>query len=62
MAFRVSVGGATAAGPRTTINTQAISISRKFGVTSRADGIERAVKLGLLEDSLYPARAMAAPR
>ena len=42
---------------RTTIKTQAISIYRKFGVSSRADAIERAVGLGLLEDSHYPARA-----
>jgi LuxR family maltose regulon positive regulatory protein len=44
---------------RTTIKTQAISIYRKFGVTSRAEAIERAVDLGLLEDSQYSARAEA---
>ena len=43
---------------RTTIKTQAISIYRKFGVSSRADAIERAVELGLLDDSRYPARAV----
>jgi LuxR family maltose regulon positive regulatory protein len=42
---------------RTTIKTQASSIYRKFGVTSRAEAIERAVELGLLEDSRYAARA-----
>ena len=42
---------------RTTIKSQAISIYRKFGVTSRAEAIERAVELGLLEDSLHPVRA-----
>ena len=42
---------------RTTIKTQAVSIYRKFGVSSRAEAIERAVELGLLEDSRYPARA-----
>jgi LuxR family maltose regulon positive regulatory protein len=42
---------------RTTIKTQAISIYRKFGVSSRAEAIERAVELGLLEDSRYPARS-----
>ena len=42
---------------RTTIKTQAISIYRKFGVSSRAEAIERAIELGLLEDTLYPARA-----
>jgi LuxR family maltose regulon positive regulatory protein len=45
---------------RTTIKTHAISIYRKFGVSSRAEAIERAVELGLLEDALYPARARAA--
>ncbi|MDA0167381.1 LuxR C-terminal-related transcriptional regulator [Solirubrobacter ginsenosidimutans] len=40
---------------RTTIKTQAISIYRKFGVSSRAEAIGRAVELGLLEDSRYPA-------
>ena len=44
---------------RTTIKTQAISIYRKFGVSSRAEAIERAVELGLLEDSRYAARAEA---
>jgi LuxR family transcriptional regulator, maltose regulon positive regulatory protein len=38
---------------RTTVKTQAISIYRKFGVSSRAEAIERAVQLGLLEDSSY---------
>ena len=42
---------------RTTIKTQAGSIYRKFGVSSRAEAIERAVELGLLEDSRYTARA-----
>jgi LuxR family transcriptional regulator, maltose regulon positive regulatory protein len=36
---------------RTTIKTQASSIYRKFGVASRAEAIERAVEIGLLEDS-----------
>ena len=47
---------------RTTIKTHAISIYRKFGVSSRAEAIERAVELGLLEDSPYAARPRAAPR
>ena len=42
---------------RTTIKTQAGSIYRKFGVSSRAEAIERAVELGLLEDTQYQARA-----
>jgi LuxR family maltose regulon positive regulatory protein len=46
---------------RTTVKTQAISIYRKFGVSSRGDAIERAVELGLLEDSPYLARANPSP-
>ena len=42
---------------RTTVKTHAGSIYRKFGVSSRSEAIERAIELGLLEDSLYPARA-----
>ena len=41
---------------RTTIKSQAGSIYRKFGVSSRAEAIERAVELGLLEDTSYSAR------
>jgi LuxR family maltose regulon positive regulatory protein len=40
---------------RTTIKTQASSIYRKFGVASRAEAIDRAVELGLLEDARPPA-------
>ena len=47
---------------RTTIKTHAVSIYRKFGVSSRAEAIERAVELGLLEDSPYAARAGSARR
>ena len=46
---------------RTTVKTEAISIYRKFGVSSRAEAIERAVELGLLEDSVYPARTSFIP-
>lgn len=46
---------------RTTIKTHAISIYRKFGVSSRGEAIERAVELGLLEDSPYAARARPTP-
>jgi hypothetical protein len=45
---------------RNTIKSHAVAIYRKFGVSSRAEAIERAVELGLLEDSLYPARAKTA--
>ena len=46
---------------RNTIKTQAISIYRKFGVSSRAEAIDRAVEVGLLEDSLYSARINIIP-
>jgi LuxR family maltose regulon positive regulatory protein len=39
-----------------TVKTQVISIYRKFGVSSRAGAIDRAVELGLLEDSVYSGR------
>ena len=39
---------------RTTIKTQAGSIYRKFGVSSRAEAIERAVELGLLGGLALP--------
>jgi LuxR family maltose regulon positive regulatory protein len=34
---------------RNTVKTQAISIYRKLGVSSRAEAIDRAAELGLLE-------------
>jgi LuxR family maltose regulon positive regulatory protein len=34
---------------RNTVKTQAISIYRKLGASSRADAIDRAVQLGLVE-------------
>jgi LuxR family transcriptional regulator, maltose regulon positive regulatory protein len=43
-----------------TIKSHVVAIYRKFGVSSRAEAIERAVELGLLDDSLYPARAKTA--
>ena len=39
---------------RNTVKSEAISIYRKLGVSSRSDAIERAVEVGLLEDSIYP--------
>lgn len=38
---------------KTTVKTQAISIYRKFGVSSRAEAIDRAVQLGLIDDALH---------
>jgi LuxR family maltose regulon positive regulatory protein len=39
---------------RNTVKSQAVSIYRKLGVSSRSDAIERAVEFGLLEQSIYP--------
>jgi LuxR family maltose regulon positive regulatory protein len=39
---------------RNTVKSQAISIYRKLDVSSRSDAIERAVEIGLLDDSVYP--------
>jgi LuxR family maltose regulon positive regulatory protein len=36
---------------RNTVKTQAISIYRKFGVSSRSEAIARAADLGLLDDA-----------
>lgn len=44
-----------------TVKTEVISIYRKFGVSSRTEAIERAVGIGLLEDSLYPVRTVIIP-
>jgi Bacterial regulatory proteins, luxR family len=35
---------------RNTVKTQAISVYRKLGVSSRSEAIDQATKLGLLED------------
>jgi LuxR family maltose regulon positive regulatory protein len=42
---------------RNTAKTEAVAIYRKFGVSSRSKAIERAIEVGLLEDSIYPPRA-----
>jgi LuxR family maltose regulon positive regulatory protein len=39
---------------RNTVKSEAVSIYRKLGVSSRNDAIERAVEVGLLDDSIYP--------
>jgi LuxR family transcriptional regulator, maltose regulon positive regulatory protein len=39
---------------RNTVKSEAVSIYRKLGVSSRSDAIERAVEVGLLESSVYP--------
>ena len=42
---------------RNTAKTEAVAIYRKFGVASRSAAIERAVEVGLLDSTIYPARA-----
>jgi LuxR family transcriptional regulator, maltose regulon positive regulatory protein len=42
---------------RNTVKSEAVSIYRKLGVSSRSAAIERAVEVGLLESSLYPPEA-----
>jgi len=39
---------------RNTVKSEAVSIYRKLGVSSRSAAIERAVELGFLDDSIYP--------
>ena len=46
---------------RNTVKSEAISIYRKLGVSSRSDAIERAVQVGLLDDSIYPRPANLIP-
>jgi LuxR family maltose regulon positive regulatory protein len=47
---------------RNTVKSEAVSIYRKFGVSSRSDAIERAVEVGLLESSIYPPPANLIPQ
>jgi LuxR family transcriptional regulator, maltose regulon positive regulatory protein len=46
---------------RNTVKSEAVSIYRKLGVSSRSDAIERAVEVGLLESSVYPPAANLIP-
>jgi LuxR family maltose regulon positive regulatory protein len=47
---------------RNTVKTQAISIYRKFGVSSRSDAIARAAELGLLDEAAHrPVRTVLVP-
>ena len=46
---------------RNTVKSEAVSIYRKLGVSSRNDAIERAVEVGLLDDSIYPRPANLIP-
>jgi LuxR family maltose regulon positive regulatory protein len=45
---------------RNTIKTQAISIYRKLGVSSRSSAIERAAELGLIDSGPYPTSTASA--
>ena len=42
---------------RNTVKTEAVSIYRKLGASSRSEAIERAVEVGFLESSIFPPRA-----
>ena len=44
---------------RNTIKTQAISVYRKLGVSSRTQAIDRAIELGLLRPESEPADHLA---
>jgi LuxR family transcriptional regulator, maltose regulon positive regulatory protein len=46
---------------RNTVKTEAVSIYRKLGVSSRSEAIERAVEVGLLDSSVYPPAAHFIP-
>ena len=41
---------------RNTVKTQAVSIYRKLGASSRSEAIERAIEVGLIDRSIYPPR------
>ncbi len=47
---------------RNTVKSEAVSIYRKLGVSSRSDAIERAVEVGLLDDSIYPRPSNLIPK
>ena len=42
---------------RNTVKTEAVSIYRKLGASSRSQAIDRAVEVGFLESSIFPPRA-----
>jgi LuxR family transcriptional regulator, maltose regulon positive regulatory protein len=46
---------------RNTVKSEAVSIYRKLGVSSRSEAVERAVEVGLLESSVYPPAANLIP-
>ena len=46
---------------RNTIKTEAVSVYRKLGASSRSQAIDRAVEVGLLESSIFPPRVNFTP-
>jgi LuxR family maltose regulon positive regulatory protein len=46
---------------RNTVKSEAVSVYRKLGVSSRSEAIKRAVEVGLLESSVYPPAANLIP-
>ena len=46
---------------RNTVKTEAVSIYRKLGASSRSEAIERAIEVGFLEGSIYPPRENLTP-
>jgi LuxR family maltose regulon positive regulatory protein len=46
---------------RTTVKTEAVSLYRKLGASSRSQAIDRAIEVGLLDSSLYPPSANLVP-
>ena len=46
---------------RNTAKTEAVSVYRKLGVSSRSEAIAKAVEIGLLDSSIYPPRADLIP-
>ena len=47
---------------RNTVKTEAVSIYRKLGVSSRSEAVARAVEVGLLDSSVYPPAANLIPQ
>ena len=41
---------------RNTVKTEAVSIYRKLGASSRSEAIEQAIEVGLVDGAIYPAR------
>jgi LuxR family maltose regulon positive regulatory protein len=46
---------------RNTVKTEAVSIYRKLGASSRSRAVERAIEVGLVDSSIYPSRPNPPP-